>query len=213
MPWYKCFTKTFWFRLLSTPPSTQLPARNLPCLGWTWRVCLLCHTALPASFGGGGAAGRVVTFFLLAWAGSSMGGVGGWFGVAGGQKEQDFATIAPPIFITSDAHTQRRLQLSCIMWLREPLPPCAIKSLFIYTWQGGRKLNLKGRGLTDLLSFRGVGDLILYQREDAALSQVMMMGRSVCSAINSRTKKEEEKLPPERKVRKKQRVMMVKGSD
>lgn len=69
-------------------------------------------------------------------------------------------------------------------------------------------MNLKGRGLTDLLSFRGVGDLILYQREDAALSQVMMMGRSVCSAINSRTKKEVEKTSSRKEGKKK-----TKGDD
>lgn len=89
-------------------------------------------------------------------------------------------------------------------------PPCAIKSPFIYTRQGGSWIRNRGRGLAGLyweLNWACCGSeaLILYQRvagwvggRGAMKPSAWWVSNSVCSA----TKSKATKLPPERNKRK-----------
>lgn len=75
-------------------------------------------------------------------------GMAGAGGVKGGQEEQDFATIAPPILITSDAHTHSVGYSSPVSCDRgSPSPMCNKISFYLHLtrWEeveseGGRAL-------------------------------------------------------------------------
>lgn len=164
MPWYKCFTKTFFYFIflnsslsLTSDLSSSMSWRNLKSLSPLSNI-----TSCFFRGGGGGMSGRVATFSPWREQAAAWGGVGGRG--AGLHNNNPLPT--------SLTHTAIPLQLYCIMWphhVTAGAPPCAIKISF-YLHSTRRKLNQKqGAGsrrplLRAKLAGCGSEASILYQR-------------------------------------------------